>query len=77
MLFYTNLSCIGNILHNYVSMVLQGARKGSTADDPPSYHRSQIPPPRPPRTLKTDVFSAEKYKEVDDYVISVSTSGEA
>ncbi|XP_053394143.1 uncharacterized protein LOC123525111 isoform X4 [Mercenaria mercenaria] len=38
--------------------------------DPPNYHRSQIPPPRPPRTLKADIFSIERYKEVDDYVLN-------
>lgn len=38
--------------------------------DPPNYHRSQIPPPRPPRTMKTDIFSVDRYKEVDDYVLN-------
>ncbi|XP_060596861.1 uncharacterized protein LOC132750828 isoform X4 [Ruditapes philippinarum] len=38
--------------------------------DPPNYHRSQIPPPRPPRTLKKDIFTIERYKEVDDYVLN-------
>ncbi|XP_052257258.1 uncharacterized protein LOC127862250 isoform X3 [Dreissena polymorpha] len=46
-----------------------GARSGQQ-QDPPNYHRSQIPPPRPPRTLKSDIFSLERYKEVDDYVLN-------
>ncbi|XP_048760115.1 uncharacterized protein LOC125669562 isoform X3 [Ostrea edulis] len=37
---------------------------------PPSYHSRQIPPPKPPKTLKEDIFSEEKYKFVDDYVLN-------
>ncbi|XP_052776433.1 uncharacterized protein LOC128214157 isoform X3 [Mya arenaria] len=47
-----------------------GSRGGGQAGDPPNYHRSQIPPPRPPRTMKPDIFSLERYKEVDDYVLN-------
>lgn len=46
------------------------AARTSRSGDPPNYHRSQIPPPRPPRTSKEDIFSKEKYKEVDDYVLN-------
>ncbi|KAL4236002.1 hypothetical protein ACF0H5_004390 [Mactra antiquata] len=44
--------------------------RSSQPGDPPNYHRSQIPPPRPPRTIKTDIFSIDKYKEVDDFVLN-------
>ncbi|XP_062611507.1 uncharacterized protein LOC134273317 isoform X4 [Saccostrea cucullata] len=37
---------------------------------PPPYHSRQIPPPKPPKTLKDDIFSLEKYKFVDDYVLN-------
>lgn len=39
---------------------------------PPSYHSRQIPPPKPPKTKKDDIFSLEKYQYVDDYVLNVS-----
>lgn len=39
---------------------------------PPSYHSRQIPPPKPPKTKKDDIFSLEKYQHVDDYVLNVS-----
>ncbi|XP_061197947.1 uncharacterized protein LOC133206053 isoform X1 [Saccostrea echinata] len=41
-----------------------------TGRKPPPYHSRQIPPPKPPKTLKDDIFSLEKYKFVDDYVLN-------
>lgn len=41
-----------------------------TGRKPPSYHSRQIPPPKPPKTKKDDIFSLEKYQYVDDYVLN-------
>lgn len=38
---------------------------------PPPYHSRQIPPPKPPKTKKDDIFDLEQYKYVDDYVLNV------